>query len=192
MNITSAEFVTSVGDKNFYESTYPEVAFVGRSNVGKSSLINFITNRKHLAKTSQIPGKTKLINYFLVNKSFLLVDLPGYGYAKVSKEEKTNWGDFLEDYLVKSKNLKCVYLLLDVRRTPTDQDEQMVKFLYFNHIPMKVVITKTDTLSRSQVFNQLFMITGKLGLTKGDILLSSSLDKKGQSELLSSIESFVG
>lgn len=192
MEIKSAEFVTSVADKNFYKSSYPEIAFVGRSNVGKSSLINFISRRKNLAKTSSTPGKTKLINYFLLNKSFLLVDLPGYGYAQVSKQEKTNWGDFLEDYLKTSKNLKCVYLLLDVRRTPTDQDEQMIKFLYFNRIPMKIVITKTDTLSRSQVANQLFMITGKLGVMKSDVIVTSSLDKKGQVELLSSIESFVG
>jgi len=192
MEIKSAEFVTSVADKNFYKSSYPEIAFVGRSNVGKSSLINFISRRKNLAKTSSTPGKTKLINYFLLNKSFFLVDLPGYGYAQVSKQEKTNWGDFLEDYLKTSKNLKCVYLLLDVRRTPTDQDEQMIKFLYFNRIPMKIVITKTDTLSRSQVANQLFMITGKLGVMKSDVIVTSSLDKKGQVELLSSIESFVG
>lgn len=191
MNITSAEFVTSVGDKKFYDSQMPEVAFVGRSNVGKSSLINFITNRKHLAKTSSTPGKTKLINYFLINKSFLLVDLPGYGYAQVSKQEKTNWGDFLEEYLKSSKNLKCVYLLLDVRRTPTEQDEQMIKFLYYNHISFKVVITKTDTLSRSQVSNQVFMIVGKLGLTKSDVILTSSMDKKGQQDLLLSLEGFV-
>ena len=191
MEIKSAEFVTSVADKNFYKSSYPEIAFVGRSNVGKSSLINFISRRKNLAKTSSTPGKTKLINYFLLNKNFLLVDLPGYGYAQVSKQEKTNWGDFLEEYLKTSKNLKCVYLLLDVRRTPTDQDEQMIKFLYFNRIPMKIVITKTDTLSRSQVANQLFMITGKLGVMKADVIVTSSLDKKGQVELLESIESFV-
>jgi len=191
MNITSAEFVTSVGDKNFYDSQMPEVAFVGRSNVGKSSLINFITNRKHLAKTSSTPGKTKLINYFLINKSFLLVDLPGYGYAQVSKQEKTNWGDFLEEYLKSSKNLKCVYLLLDVRRTPTEQDEQMIKFLYYNHISFKVVITKTDTLSKAQVSNQVFMIVGKLGLTKSDVILTSSMDKKGQQDLLLSLEGFV-
>lgn len=191
MNITSAEFVTSVGDKKFYDSQMPEVAFVGRSNVGKSSLINFITNRKHLAKTSSTPGKTKLINYFLINKSFLLVDLPGYGYAQVSKQEKTNWGDFLEEYLKSSKNLKCVYLLLDVRRTPTEQDEQMIKFLYYNHISFKVVITKTDTLSKAQVSNQVFMIVGKLGLTKSDVILTSSMDKKGQQDLLLSLEGFV-
>ena len=191
MNITSAEFITSVADKHFYESNMPEVAFVGRSNVGKSSLINFITNRKHLAKTSSTPGKTKLINYFLINKAFMLVDLPGYGYAQVSKEEKTNWGDFLEEYLKSSKNLKCVYLLLDVRRTPTDQDEQMIKFLYYNHISFKVVITKSDTLSTSQVSNQVFMITGKLGLNKADVIITSSMDKKGQQDLLASLESFV-
>lgn len=191
MIVKSAEFVTSVANKNYYQSDLNEVAFVGRSNVGKSSLINFIANRKHLAKTSSMPGKTSLINYFLVNNSFLLVDLPGYGYAEVSKREKSNWADFLEEYLKTSKNLKCVYLLLDIRRTPTQQDEQMLKFLYFNRISTKIVITKTDTLSKAQVSNQLQIICSKLAITKNDIILTSSQDKKGHKELLDSIESFV-
>ncbi len=192
MVIKQAEFVKSVADTNFYESSFPEIALVGRSNVGKSSLINFITNRKKLAKTSSTPGKTKLINYFLINKSFLLVDLPGYGYAEVSKKEKTNWAEFLEVYLKESKNLKCVYLLLDIRRTPTNQDEQMLNFLYFYRIPFKIVVTKIDTLSRSQVNDHLIIICNKLGITKNDIIVSSSQDKKGIDELLNSIESFVG
>lgn len=191
MVIKSAEFVTSVANKNYYKSDLNEVAFVGRSNVGKSSLINFIVNRKHLAKTSSMPGKTSLINYFLVNKNFLLVDLPGYGYAEVSKREKSNWADFLEEYLKTSQNLKCVYLLLDIRRTPTQQDEQMLKFLYYNRISTKVVVTKTDTLSKAQVSNQLQIICSKLAITKNDIILTSSQDKQGHKELLDSIEGFV-
>ena len=191
MQIKTVEFVKSVADKDFLISEYNEIAFVGRSNVGKSSLINFITNRKKLAKTSSTPGKTKLINYFLVNNNFLLVDLPGYGYAEVSKDLKTNWGDFLEEYLKTSKKLKCVYLLLDIRRTPTAQDEQMLKFLYFNRISTKVVVTKTDTLSRVQVFNQLNIICSKLGLTRKDIIITSSQDKEGHKELMESIEQFV-
>lgn len=191
MKITKAVFVKSVADTHFLESDYNEVAFVGRSNVGKSSLINFITSRKHLAKTSSTPGKTKLINYFLINDAFLLVDLPGYGYAKVSQKEKSNWADFLEKYLLTSPRLKCVYVLLDVRRTPTEQDEAMLNFLYYNRISFKVVITKTDTLSRSQVNNQIFMITSHLSLNRADVIVTSSMDKKGQAELLDSIESFV-
>ena len=191
MIVKSADFVTSVADTNFYKSDLNEVAFVGRSNVGKSSLINFIANRKKLAKTSSMPGKTKLINYFLINKSFLLVDLPGYGYAEVSKKEKSNWADFLEEYLKSSPNLKCVYLLLDIRRTPTNQDEQMLKFLYFNRISTKVVVTKTDTLSKAQVSNQLQIICAKLGITRNDIIITSSQDRQGHKELLDSIESFV-
>ncbi len=191
MQVKQAQFVTSVADKNFYKSDYNEVAFVGRSNVGKSSLINFIANRKRLAKTSSTPGKTKLINYYLINNSFLLVDLPGYGYAEVSKAQKTNWGDFLEEYLKSSKNLKCVYLLLDIRRTPTAQDEQMLKFLYFNRISTKVVVTKTDTLSRSQVFNNLMIICSRLGLSKKDVILTSSQDREGLEDLLTSIETYA-
>ncbi len=191
MKVVSAEFVKSVADNNFLKSDYPEVAFVGRSNVGKSSIINFITNRKRLAKTSATPGKTKLINYFLINKQFLLVDLPGYGYAQVSKKEKTNWGDFLEEYLKTSKNLKCVYLLLDIRRTPTEQDEQMLQFLVYNRLNVKIVVTKIDTLSRSQVNNQVMMICSRLGLCKADVVITSSQERKGLYPLLDSIEQFV-
>lgn len=191
MKIASAVFVKSVSDNNFLKTDYPEVAFVGRSNVGKSSIINFITNRKHLAKTSATPGKTKLINYFLINKKFLLVDLPGYGYAQVSKKEKTNWGEFLEEYLKTSKNLKCVYLLLDVRRTPTEQDEQMLEFLVYNRINVKIVVTKIDTLSRSQVNNQIMMICSRLGLCKADIIVTSSQERKGLAPLLDSIEQYT-
>ena len=191
MRISNAKFVTSVADNNIYQSDLSEVAFVGRSNVGKSSLINFIANRRGLAKTSSTPGKTKLINYFLINNAFLLVDLPGYGYAQVSKTQKTNWADFLEHYLLNSKNLKCVYLLLDVRRTPTAQDEQMLNFLYVSRIPFKVVVTKTDTLSRSQVQNQLFVICSKMGLNKADLIVTSSQDKKGLEPLLQSIQTYV-
>ena len=191
MIIKSAEFVTSVADTNYYKSDYNEVAFVGRSNVGKSSLINFIVNRKKLARASSMPGKTTLINYYLVNKQFLLVDLPGYGYAEVSKGEKTNWGEFLEEYLKTSEKLKCVYLLLDIRRTPTAQDEQMLKFLYFNRISTKVVVTKVDTLSKAQVSNQLQIICSKLGITRRDVIVTSSQDKEGHKDLLNSIEQFV-
>ena len=191
MKIASAVFVKSVSDNNFLKTDYPEVAFVGRSNVGKSSIINFITNRKHLAKTSATPGKTKLINYFLINKKFLLVGLPGYGYAQVSKKEKTNWGEFLEEYLKTSKNLKCVYLLLDVRRTPTEQDEQMLEFLVYNRINVKIVVTKIDTLSRSQVNNQIMMICSRLGLCKADIIVTSSQERKGLAPLLDSIEQYT-
>lgn len=191
MQIKKAEFVTSVANNNYYKSDFPEIALVGRSNVGKSSLINFITNRKKLAKTSSTPGKTRLINYYLINGDLLLVDLPGYGYAEVSREQKTNWAEYLEEYLKTSPNLKCVYLLLDIRRTPTLQDEQMLQFLYFNRISTRVIVTKTDTLSRSQVNNQVTIICNKLGITKKDIIVTSSQDKKGLEELLSDIEHFA-
>ena len=130
MIIKSAEFVKSVSNFNdIYKSDYKEIAFVGRSNVGKSSLINFMTNNSKLAKTSSLPGRTRLINYFLINKEFLLVDLPGYGYAKASKEAQATWGTLLENYLKKSNNLKAVYMLLDIRHLPNDNDKQMIKFV---------------------------------------------------------------
>ena len=191
MEIKSAKFIKSATRIDDGLENFSQIAFVGRSNVGKSSIINFITNRKHLAKTSATPGKTKLINYFLINKKFLLVDLPGYGYAQVSKKEKTNWGEFLEEYLKTSKNLKCVYLLLDVRRTPTEQDEQMLEFLVYNRINVKIVVTKIDTLSRSQVNNQIMMICSRLGLCKADIIVTSSQERKGLAPLLDSIEQYT-
>jgi len=191
MVIKSAEFVKSVADSNYYKSGLSEIAFVGRSNVGKSSLINLLTNRKNLAKTSSMPGKTSLINYFLINKKFLLVDLPGYGYARVSRDKQTSWGDFIEKYFIDNKDLKCVYLLLDIRRTPTIQDEQMLKYLYFNRISVKVVVTKTDILSKAQVSNQLQIICAKLGIGLKDIIVTSSQDRKGQFDLLKNIEQFI-
>lgn len=189
MIIKTAEFVKSVSNFNdIYKSDYKEVAFVGRSNVGKSSLINFMTNNGKLAKTSSLPGRTRLINYFLINKEFLLVDLPGYGYAKASKEAQASWGTLLENYLKKSQNLKAVYLLLDIRHLPNDNDKQMIKFLYYYNIPTVFVLTKADKLSKAERNRNTIKIANELGLTTSNFIITSSDNKLGKDQLLASLE----
>ena len=189
MIIKSAEFVKSVSNFNdIYKSDYKEIAFVGRSNVGKSSLINFMTNNSKLAKTSSLPGRTRLINYFLINKEFLLVDLPGYGYAKASTEAQATWGTLLENYLKKSENLKAVYMLLDIRHLPNDNDKQMIKFLYYYNIPTVFVLTKADKLSKSAIGRQVQIIANDLGLAKDNFIVTSSDKKTGKDKLLNSLD----
>ncbi len=189
MIIKSAEFVKSVSNFNdIYKSDYKEIAFVGRSNVGKSSLINFMTNNSKLAKTSSLPGRTRLINYFLINKEFLLVDLPGYGYAKASKEAQASWGNLLENYLKKSENLKAVYMLLDIRHLPNDNDKQMIKFLYYYNIPTVFVLTKADKLSKSAIGRQVQIIANDLGLAKDNFIVTSADKKTGKDKLLDSLD----
>lgn len=189
MIIKTAEFVKSVSNFNdIYKSDYKEVAFVGRSNVGKSSLINFMTNNGKLAKTSSLPGRTRLINYFLINKEFLLVDLPGYGYAKASKEAQASWGTLLENYLKKSQNLRAVYLLLDIRHLPNDNDKQMIKFLYYYNIPIVFVLTKADKLSKAERNRNATKIANELGLTISNFIITSSDNKLGKDQLLDSLE----
>jgi len=189
MKITKAQFVKSVSNyKDLYKSDYNEVAFVGRSNVGKSSLINFVCNNKKLAKTSSLPGRTRLVNYFLINDSFLLVDLPGYGYAKASKESQENWGELLGKYLTTSKNLKCVYLLLDARHLPSDKDKQMVHYLYYYKLPTVFVLTKCDKLTKSQINIQKQKIAHELALAPDNFIATSADNKYGLNEMLDSIE----
>ena len=148
--IQQASFVTSAG----LEGSYPEpigheIAIVGKSNVGKSSLINAICNNRKLAKTSQQPGKTRLINYFLINRSFYLVDLPGYGFAKASKTEQKSWGQLIEQYLG-SGRVSHLFMLIDIRHDPTQDDLTMFRYLLYYGIPFTLIATKSDKLSRSQ------------------------------------------
>ena len=148
--IKKAEFVTSVGKgSRFPEPLSSEIAMVGKSNVGKSSLINSLCNNGKLAKTSQKPGKTRLINFFKVNDDFYLVDLPGYGFASAPKSEKQKWGELIEDYLA-SGRVKHIYMLLDIRHDPTDDDRQMFSYIIYYAIPYTLVATKADKLARSK------------------------------------------
>lgn len=182
MKIKKSEFVTSAVTKDQYpESELPEIAVVGRSNVGKSSLINMLLNRKNLARTSSTPGKTQLINFFDIDGKFTLVDLPGYGYARVSKEQKKTWGTIIETYLKTRKNLLEVILLVDLRHKPTAEDVQMyewIKNFGFNGI---VVGTKHDKIKKSQLQKHVKIIRETLGMEKDAVLaMTSTLNRKGK------------
>ncbi|MEG0614669.1 MAG: ribosome biogenesis GTP-binding protein YihA/YsxC [Oscillospiraceae bacterium] len=150
MNFNKAEFLTSYGNlSQIPESEKLEIAFSGRSNVGKSSLINKIFNRKSLARVSSMPGKTVTINFYSLEDIYL-ADLPGYGYAKVAKTEKTRWADLIEGYLQADRNLALIFQLIDMRHTPTDDDIHMLNFLVDNEIPFVIILTKADKLSNTQ------------------------------------------
>ncbi len=176
MKIKKSEFVTSAVTKDQYpESELPEIAMVGRSNVGKSSLINMLLNRKNLARTSGTPGKTQLINFFDIDGKFTLVDLPGYGYARVSKEQKKTWGKIIETYLQTRTNLLEVFLLVDLRHKPTQEDIDMyqwIKSYGFNGI---VVGTKHDKIKRSQLQKHKKIIRDTLGMDSDAVLVTASM-----------------
>lgn len=192
MIIKQADFVKSA----VYEKDYPEMleniefAFVGRSNVGKSSLINSITNRKKLAKTSKTPGRTQLINYFLMNHQFFIVDLPGYGFAKVPKSMKVEWGNTITRYLV-SQRKKLVFVLLDIRRIPSEDDLQMLTWLDENNVSFKIIFTKMDKVSNNEKFKCMKDIRKKIEFHNDDVLFHSSLSNKGREEILNFMESLL-
>jgi len=194
MRIIRAEFVTSaVKATNYPAGELPEVALAGRSNVGKSSLLNKIVNRKGLARTSNTPGRTRLINFFLINGLFHLVDLPGYGYARVAASERENWGKMIETYLTGRKNLKGILLLIDSRHPPTAQDIQVLDWFKNNRIPVAVVATKADKLSRSKLLRSLQIIRKELLLEGEDMLTPFSAETgQGREELLGIIGKWVG
>ncbi|ABO51068.1 small GTP-binding protein [Desulforamulus reducens MI-1] len=194
MKIVAAEFVTSAVNPGGYPpGNLPEVAFVGRSNVGKSSLINKVVNRKGLAKTSSTPGRTQLINFFNINNDqFLMVDLPGYGYAKVPTDVRIKWGKMIEGYLKERECLKGVVLLIDSRHTPTAQDKQMYEWLQYYHVPTVVVATKVDKLSNNQWAKQQAVIKKSLPLSKEHQLISFSAETgRGKEKLLKVLDEFI-
>ncbi|WP_315067588.1 ribosome biogenesis GTP-binding protein YihA/YsxC [uncultured Clostridium sp.] len=189
MRIKKSEFITSAVKKNQYPiDNRVEIAFVGRSNVGKSSLINSLTNRKKLAKVSQTPGKTRLVNFFLINDDFYLVDLPGYGYAKVSKEEKDSWGKTVEMYLNGREQLKRVVLLVDSRHKPTNDDIMMHEWIKHFGYDVIVVATKSDKLTRNNLKKSEKVIIETLKLSHNDKLyFFSSLNKEGKDDLINNL-----
>lgn len=188
MKITASEFKISVAsDKNFLNDGLAQVAFVGRSNVGKSSLLNMLTNRNKLAKTSSTPGRTRLINYFLINNAFYFVDLPGYGYAKASKTEARAWQALIEPYLVNNTQLKCVCVLVDIRHKPNELDKLMLDFLQYYSIPFLIVATKSDKLPKTKIKPALVQIANELKVGADNVVATSSENKNGQDALLSKI-----
>lgn len=170
----------------------PEVAFAGKSNVGKSSLINGLMNRKSLARTSGQPGKTQTINFYKINGERYLVDLPGYGYARVSQAEKEKWGKMIEKYLHTSKNLKAVFLLIDIRHEPSANDCQMYEWTLHNGYEPIIIATKLDKLKRSQIQKHLKMIKEGLQLKKGSTVIPFSAEtKQGRDEIWEVIEALT-
>lgn len=174
------------------ENMLPEVAFAGKSNVGKSSLINALMNRKALARTSSQPGKTQTINFYNVNGAIYFVDLPGYGFAKVSEEVKAKWGKMIENYLHKSKQLKAVFLLIDIRHEPGNNDKVMYQWIVKQGYSPVIVATKLDKIKRSQIEKQLKLIRTALQTDKDTLIIPFSAEsKQGREEIYDIIEGFL-
>ena len=175
------------------DTEFPEVAFAGKSNVGKSSLINAHMNRKSYARTSSQPGKTQTINFYNINDAMYLVDLPGYGYANASPAVKAKWGKMIEKYLRQSANLKQVFLLVDIRHDPSENDKMMYNWIVDNGFRPVIIATKLDKLKRSQIAKHVKAVRAGLGLKEDDILIPfSSQTKQGLDELWNTIEGYIG
>lgn len=193
MIIKSAELETVCGiTSKLPENQLPEVAFAGKSNVGKSSLINALVNRKKLARTSGQPGKTQTINFYNVNKEMYIVDLPGYGYAKISREVSAKWGPMIENYLHTSRQLRMVFLLIDIRHKPGANDIQMYRWILSNGFSPVIITTKLDKIKRSQVKKQLELIRSTLKVIEGvPIVPFSAVTKQGRDEIWGLIEEYA-
>ncbi|MFC1811992.1 ribosome biogenesis GTP-binding protein YihA/YsxC [Thermodesulfobacteriota bacterium] len=192
MIIKSAEFITSAAKFSQYPSAIlPEVAFAGRSNVGKSSLINTILNRKRLVKTSRTPGRTQLINFFEINKTFTFVDLPGYGYAKVPESVKKTWGPMIETYLSTRKTLRGVVLIMDIRRTPGEEELNFLDWLAYHRIPFILILTKTDKLSKAKQKQRHQSIGKALGVGDNDLILFSAKSRFGKDAVWDAITALI-
>lgn len=193
MVIKNAEFLTSVAlGSTLPNSVAPEIAIAGKSNVGKSSFINFLVNQKSLAKTSSTPGRTRLVNFFSINKGeFYLVDLPGYGYAKVNDAEKEKWAQLIENYIQTSPMLKNVFLLVDCRLEPTDNDRLLIQFLYSINIGCTIVATKCDKLSKMQRNIMRKKIANGLAVGEENVYMTSASKKIGKEEILARIDQIL-
>ena len=174
------------------DNAYPEIAFAGKSNVGKSSLINAIVNRKSLARTSSQPGKTQTINFYNLNNEAYLVDLPGYGYAKVSVEVKAKWGKMIERYLMRSKMLRALFLLIDIRHEPSANDKDMYDWTVAAGLKPIIVLTKLDKIKRSELSKQMKIIREKLGADKDTVMIPfSAVTKQGKEEIYAIMDSVI-
>ncbi|WP_300456462.1 ribosome biogenesis GTP-binding protein YihA/YsxC [Desulfobacula sp.] len=193
MIIKSVQFVKSAVKPSHYpEYDFPEIAFAGRSNVGKSSLINTLIQRRDMVKTSSKPGCTQLINFFMINEMFSFVDLPGYGYAKVSKKIRSQWQPMVERYLAHRQNLLGLILLIDIRRDPEKEEFDMMAWLESHGMPYLVILTKSDKLSKTLQQKRLTAICGQLNREKNGVILFSTKTKKGRDTVLGEIENLMG
>ncbi len=189
MKITEAEYIASVASKASYpEAGKNEILLLGRSNVGKSSFINTILNRKNIAYTSGKPGKTQTLNFYLVNNNFYLVDAPGYGYAKVNKKVREAFGKMIEEYLINRANLQVVFLLIDMRHEPTKDDMLMYEFLEYYQIPTVIIATKCDKLPRNKKHNTEKKLQKQFSCP---VVAMSSLTKEGKEEVLNTIAKYL-
>ena len=192
MTIRKSKFVQSLSAfREFPGQGLPEIAMVGKSNVGKSSLINNLTRNSRLARTSSEPGKTRLVNLYLINEAFFLVDLPGYGFARAPKQEKQKWAEMIEGYLRNSQNLRRVFQLVDIRHAPTTDDQMMVEYLRHYDIPFSVIATKADKLSKAQRGRSIPVICRTLQVQPLEVLVHSSSDGTGRDALLDLIGQVV-
>ena len=192
--IRNVEFIGGMAEKHGWrpDSPLPEVAFAGRSNVGKSSLLNSLVRRKSFARVSRTPGRTREINFFRVNNEFVLVDLPGYGYARISKEKKAGWRPMIESYLRRTTQLRGIVLLLDIRREPSEDDRAMLDFLAEVEVPTIVALTKTDKLSKAAAQERIGSIGRSLALEPEQVIPFSAQTGEGRVELLEAITTLVG
>ena len=191
MEIKKAEFITSVaGAKDFIKSDRPIIAVAGKSNVGKSSFINALANKNKLAKTSNTPGRTRLINYFDFGE-FILADLPGYGFANVSKTEKDKWAKLLESFFEQSDNIAHVFSLVDIRHKPTEDDIQMITYLYHYAFPFTIIATKSDKLGKSKIKPQIAELNKTLTVGVDNIIATSAVDRRGREEVLKKISEII-
>ncbi len=192
MVIRSAKFITSLAElKDFPGRGMPEIAIVGKSNVGKSSLINKLSNNSKLARTSSEPGKTRLINLYELNRQLMLVDLPGYGFAKVSHDEKKRWAGMIEGYLSGSENIKLALQLVDMRHKPSNDDVDMINYLRHYNIPVITVCTKADKLSKAERTRAMPVICRMLAVQPWDVIAFSSVDGTGRDKLLERLEALI-
>ncbi len=191
--IRNVEFIGGMAEKHGWrpESSLPEVAFAGRSNVGKSSLLNALVRRKSFARVSRTPGRTREINFFRVNNTFVLVDLPGYGYARVSKTKKAEWRPMIESYLRRTTQLRGIVLLLDIRREPSEDDRAMLDFLAELGVPTIVALTKADKLTKAEARDTVAKISRILALEPDQVIESSAHSGEGRVELLEAITQLV-
>jgi len=192
MKITSAEFVTSAATPSQYPPEgLPEIAFAGRSNVGKSSLINVLVNRKRLVKTSSTPGRTQLVNFFDINDYITFVDLPGYGWARVPDSVRKNWGPMIETYLSGRSTLKGVVVILDIRRTPRKEEHDLIAWLEHYSIASRLVLTKVDKLSKTKMARQRAAVARELARDASDLILFSAKSRQGREDVWKAIEQLI-